>query len=159
MQGGDRKLAMLHIKKQFESSYSLTQSLRNAKETCPSVSDSKMGISSIGGYASKDPKTLHLKEDSTKRDYTFLTSFHTSHQKWPSRLRCSIPTVLFWLLSIPKWRGLHLNITSTRRRPSQSSRKTIIKMESRSNHRSSLSQCNFNASRSQPVISRQCRRC
>ena len=62
----ERKLAMLHIKKQYERTPLPTQLLRSASLTSPSPSASRRTIFLSGESASKDHKTPPSKVDSTK---------------------------------------------------------------------------------------------
>ena len=94
MEGGNKKLAMLHIKKQFECTLLFTQWLRNVKVTYQYRLDWTREICSSGECVSRDPKALHSKEDSIKLFLSSLTTFPTNLQRCYSRRRCSIPTVI-----------------------------------------------------------------
>ena len=94
MEGGNKKLAMLHIKKQFERTFLFTQLLKNAKATYLYRLDWTKVICSSGECVSRDLKTLHSKEDFTKLSLNSLTTFLTNLQRCYSKHRCSIQTVI-----------------------------------------------------------------
>lgn len=94
MHGGDRKIAMLHIKKQYARKAPTIQLPRSASPISPSLWVSRMKTCSSGEYVSRAQKTLPSKEGSTKPLCAFPSSSLTNHPKWRSKLRCSTPIVI-----------------------------------------------------------------
>lgn len=126
----NHKLAMLHIKKQYERNYPLNQLPRSANQIFLYRLGWKTKIYSNGEYASKDLRTLHLKEDSTKPLFASQLSFPTNPLRWCSKLKCSTPIVTHKLCSLPHRRGMHIDFTPPSGRSSQPSIEIIRKMES-----------------------------
>jgi hypothetical protein len=144
----DRKIAMLHIKKQYERKYPITQLLRNANLTCRYQLDSKTMICSNGEFVSKGHRGLPSKEDSSRLPLGSLMSSPTCPLKWVSKLRCSIRIVHRFKWSLPIGRGVYIDFTCTCVGPTQSTGEIIIKMESSVNNGGGINERNFYAGRS-----------
>jgi hypothetical protein len=154
----DRKIAILHIQKQYQSNFPPTQSPRNASQTSPCPSDSKTKTSSNGASASKDQKTPPSKADSTRPPSASHKSSPTSPPKCPSKQKCSTPTVPLPQISLSQRRCLHLYPASPRRRPPQPTGEIVIKMEPSPHHRGSTDERYLHAGRPQSGLPRQRRR-
>lgn len=154
----ERKLAMLHIKKQYERTPLPTQLPRSASPTSPSPWASRTTTSSSGASASRGLRTRRLRADSTRPLCASPSSSPTNRPKWCSRPRCSIPTVTLAPFSLPHRRGLHLDPAPARRGPAEPAGEAIGEVEPDPDDRGGSDERNFDAGRSQFGLSRQ-RRC
>ncbi len=134
---GDKKIAMLHIKKQFQCKPILKQWFKNLSQIWIFQWDSSTMIFLNGEYAFKVLRELLTLVVSTKLPWVSLMTFHITHLKCSLKRNCSIPIVIEKWFSLSKWVGLHFNITPTNWRPIEPSVKNLRKMESYFNDLSS----------------------
>jgi hypothetical protein len=119
---------------------------------------SKTKIYSSGVSAFKDPKIHHSKVDCMKPPYDFLNSFPIYPQKCHSKLKCSIPTVILYTISLFQRRRLYIHSSSACGRSPQPTIETVRKVEPNTYYRSCTNECDFHASRPKFRLSSQ-RRC